>query len=1456
MHPEPPKCWIARINGQDDEPVGLGFLFDQGRLVTCAHVVAAALDHDEKSTKKPRGKVKICFPFIYPENPTEGRVVCWHPVSDQTVEDIAILELHNTPFDADELPDILSNQPRRKNRVKVFGYPIDYIKQGIWSYNLTGDQLPNGWWQVLPDRNSGRSIERGFSGSPIWDEDENALVGMVVARGCYHDGLGFIIPNKLIRKVCDYDHKISGNNLGHEFKANDRRPHDVFLSYTGKDKIQVIKIAEALKCKGIKIWLDEWELAPGISWQEAIGTAVKTVLSAVVFVGPGGVVPWEMREMRACLEEFNKRNLPIIPILLPGAPGALELPKFFKEFRWIDFRSGDRDQNLDTLIQNIKGTKQTVDAESLKSIQEEESGRLDHNLFRLVGVPKLPRYYQNRSEYKLLKNILISNQIKPVALIGKASGLHILGLQGMGGVGKSVLAAAVVKDPEVRRAYPDGVFWITLGQNPRAQIPILQAKLAQEFDAHIKSFRNIEDGRNKLEELICQKACLLVLDDVWDAQDADGFDVVGQNGRLLVTTRKEDVTRALNAEKMSLAELPLDEARTLLASYAGIEVQDLPKESNQIMRECGELPLALAMVGSMVRGKPSDRWKNVLAKLQNASLKKIRKQLPSNTTHENLYKLIQASVDDLRPEVRDRYYDLAVFPEDTQIPERALQAYWEPLGLDEYDVQDIIDTLLDSSLIRRNAMGRINLHDLQHDFVSLHAKSDDISAFHKRFVNAYRNKCKGIWYELVDDGYIYDHLAYHLEKIKYFDELEQLLMHFKWLEAKLAQSGCYSLITDFDKISENSVLRLIQGALRLSTNILEKDNTELASQLHGRLDIFRNPMLKPLLDLAKDAAKPPWLCPYLPCLEQPGGNLLLSLSGHYGMVTSIAVTPDAKHIISGSFDKTIKVWDLESGKDILTLSGHADWVSSVTITPDAKNIISGSSDKTIKVWDSESGKEIRTLSGHGGMVSSVAVTPDAKHIVSGSSDKTIKVWDLESGKQIRTLQGHTSWVYSVAVTQDVKHIISGSSDKTIKVWDLESGAQIHTFKGHAGLVYSVAVTQDSKHIISGSSDKTIKVWDLEFGKQIRTLQGHTSWVYSVAVTQDASHIISGSYDKTIKVWDLESGEQIRTLQGHDGLVTSVVITDEKYLISGSDDKTIKVWDLEAGEQNRAFKGHAGLVNSVAVTHDARYLISGSYDKTIKVWDLESGEQIRTLQGHDGFVTSVVVTQDTKHIISCSYDKTIKVWDLESGEQVRTLQGQSELVISVAVTHDARYIISGSIDNTIKVWDLESGEQIRTLYGHAGFVNSVVVTHDARYIISGSSDKTIKVWDLKTGKQIRTFKGHAELVNSVVTHDARHIISGSLDKTIKVWDLESGEQIRTLYGHAGLVTSIAVACDARHIISGSYDKTIKVWDLESGKCLSSFTGDSGVFSIGYSPHDLKIVAGTYSGKLYYLKWIKK
>lgn len=284
-----------------------------------------------------------------------------------------------------------------------------------------------------------------------------------------------------------------------------------------------------------------------------------------------------------------------------------------------------------------------------------------------------------------------------------------------------------------------------------------------------------------------------------------------------------------------------------------------------------------------------------------------------------------------------------------------------------------------------------------------------------------------------------------------------------------------------------------------------------------------------------------------------------SLSGHSETVWAVAVIPNRRGFVSGSFDKTLRLWSPE-GELQRVFSGHTDAVRAVAVSTDGQTIVSGSSDKTIKIWDTQTGNLLRTLAGHNGPVWSVAMSPDGQTLASGSYDGTIKIWDLPTGNLLRTLPEHYDSVWSVAISADGKTLVSGSYDGKIKIWDLQTGQLLRSIDAHTEAVRSVAVSRDAQTLASASWDKTVKIWNLQTGTLLHTLSEHSDRVVSVDFDPTGQTLASGSLDRTIKIWDIKTGQALQTLRGHNDWVISVAFTpDGKRIVSGSKDKTVRIW---------------------------------------------------------------------------------------------------------------------------------------------------------------------------------------------------------------------------------------------------------------------------------------------------------
>ncbi|ELS04467.1 WD40 repeat-containing protein [Xenococcus sp. PCC 7305] len=571
----------------------------------------------------------------------------------------------------------------------------------------------------------------------------------------------------------------------------------------------------------------------------------------------------------------------------------------------------------------------------------------------------------------------------------------------------------------------------------------------------------------------------------------------------------------------------------------------------------------------------------------------------------------------------------------------------------------------------------------------------------------------------------------------------------------------------------------------------------------------------------------------------------------FGTVFSVSWHPQESILATSHSDRTVRVWEVVTGRELLTLKCHNDWVRSVAWNPDGQALASASYDSTIKIWNPINGQCLQNLNGHYGTAVSVAWSPDGQLLASGSSDKTIKIWNPINGQCFQTLTGHDILVRSIAWSPNGQLLASASDDQTIKIWNPINGQCIQTLNGHTSWVASVVWRPDGQALASASYDSTIKIWNPINSQCLNTLIGHDSAVTSIVWSPNGQALASTSSDKAIKIWNPINGHCRKTLIGHNSTIRSASWNlDGQLLASASDDQTIKIWNPINGQCIQTLTGHDGATRAVAWSPNNQFLASASYGFAIKIWNPINGQCLQTLTGHANWVASVIWSPDGQAFASTSYDQMIKIWNPINGECLQTLIGHNSAVTSVAWRNDGQVIASGSSDKTIKIWNPINGKYLNTFTGHQREVRSVDWSNDGQALASGSSDETIKIWNPINGKCLNTLCGHQRAVRSVVWRpDGQALASGSYDQTIKIWNPINGQCFNTLFGHTNWVTSIVWSPDGQALASASYDQTIKIWNPINGQCLNTLCGhNSAVRSVAWTDNGQYLASGSYDSTI--------
>jgi WD40 repeat protein/serine/threonine protein kinase len=584
----------------------------------------------------------------------------------------------------------------------------------------------------------------------------------------------------------------------------------------------------------------------------------------------------------------------------------------------------------------------------------------------------------------------------------------------------------------------------------------------------------------------------------------------------------------------------------------------------------------------------------------------------------------------------------------------------------------------------------------------------------------------------------------------------------------------------------------------------------------------------------------------------------LTFQTHQQHIHRLAFSPDQLQLATGSWDETVKIWDVRNGRPIQTLN-HGSRVFSIAYSPDGRWLISGG-DSVVKVWDTNTRQRLYSLPGHSGDIQCLTFSPDGRILAVSSASRCVNLVNTGTWETFARLNGHAAPAIGMAFSPDGTQLAVAcgqffmvGEEGEVRIWDVRTTQPIRALHGHTGGAFAVAFTPDGRRLASaGNEDATIKLWDVRTGLEALVLRGHTDSVWGLAFSPDGNRLYSAGGDQTVRVWDatvLGNDPQpgARTLSGHTQRITSLAFSPAQLLLaSASIDRTIRIWDAATGQELRTLTGHTGPVQSLAFSPDGLYLASASWKPNetlegfgeLKLWDTSTWQTVRDFSVEDSTgLLAVAFRPDGERLVAATADG-LDVYSPRTGARIRTFPGIS-FPTGLAFTSRGR-LFTTDVDGTLRQYDLSLTEEVGPVaalltapQGMArllsawtattGLSNTVIPAHNSRascvavspsgaYVASAGLDGLIKFWDAQTLKPLGTLEGHVGGVHSLAFDPSgRFLASAGKDATIRIWNAERRE-VLALRGHADTVWALSFSADGRYLASGGSDKTVKIWDL--------------------------------------------
>ena len=622
------------------------------------------------------------------------------------------------------------------------------------------------------------------------------------------------------------------------------------------------------------------------------------------------------------------------------------------------------------------------------------------------------------------------------------------------------------------------------------------------------------------------------------------------------------------------------------------------------------------------------------------------------------------------------------------------------------------------------------------------------------------------------------------------------------------------------------------------------------------------------------------------CLGLTGGVYAQKLEavvqrGHFESVKALAFTPDSKYVLTASRDKSVKLWELATGREIRTYFGHGHTVNDLVVNREGTQFITSSADNTAKIWDIRTGNVIRTLALHREYLTTVDIGPEGKLALTGGYDSEAYLWDLQKEEVLQSFKANPDkglgYGIHMQFSPNGKYIAIGNDNHTVQVYDAATAELIKELKPAEGWCGGCATFLDfstsGKYLLKGSNNGALELYETENWSLVTTYQDNWDDFAALDVSQDERLVLAASED-SIKIWDMQSGNLIRGFTtDHKYPITDAVISpDGNWLATASDDNTVKVWKTANGQLVQTLRGilntndgtgldfdpnsrwehhikkYTDFKHDIRLSPDGQYIVKGKIGSLARMWELSTGRIKQEFRGHEKAVLCFEFLHDGTHLITGSVDNTAILWEVETGKAIKTFKGHRELIFSMSISEDEQLLATGSWDGTAKIWDITTGELLTSISFENSSPYFLQFLENDIYLLVGGLDKSLKIFEIDTKKEIRELVGHNDNVQDAVLFPGSRILaSAGWDGKVKIWDLSSGLQTMKLDLEQGAVHGLAINKDGRQLAIGTNDRMVTLWNVQNRHVIQTFAGhQSPVTSVRFSTDQKQIISCSQDG----------
>ncbi|MBS1680772.1 MAG: caspase family protein [Bacteroidetes bacterium] len=601
--------------------------------------------------------------------------------------------------------------------------------------------------------------------------------------------------------------------------------------------------------------------------------------------------------------------------------------------------------------------------------------------------------------------------------------------------------------------------------------------------------------------------------------------------------------------------------------------------------------------------------------------------------------------------------------------------------------------------------------------------------------------------------------------------------------------------------------------------------------------------------------------------------------GHELAVIAISASPNNNYVVTGSRDKSAKLWELSTGREVRSFLGHDYSVTTVDVSSDGNYLLTGSNDETVKLWAMETGKELFSINPVHEQIKHVAISPDMKFFVTAALRHNVQVYDFKSKKKIKEIEVNPESNRNgvdVAISPDSKWIAFGEDNRVVTVYRTSDWQKVYTFEYGSGWCGGCSTfcqfSPDSKSLVMASHNGSAKKYDLTGGKLLVQFADSLRDPSSIAVSPN-NKMVALALKKEIIVWNSETGNELKRFNpGVEQEINETIFShDGKQLFITCDNNTTIIWDIKNSKAIKSltgflnFRDKGGITydpnfiwdaqiakyvrfkNNLIITADGQTLIKGKFGSKVKQWNIATGKNIMEFVGHSKAVLCYDLTKDGKRLVTGGGDGKIIFWNTRTGDTIRTIKAHNEPILDIHFNSDETKVAASSWDGRMITWDVTNGKSINYFDFENNSALNLLWGPNDLYLIGGLG-KDLKMWELDTRSVVRDFTGHSDVISSLrLSADKRQLLSASWDGSIRLWNVGTGLMEQKFVGHRGAVHVAIFNSDNKTIFSAGADRQIRVWDIATAKVIRTFDGHKAeVTSLLFSPDHKMLISHSVDG----------